>query len=105
MSERLRKGNENEKCWRRAGDAMSVCRATVRSLRSGLKKARQEAARCRGSYIGNVSESVINRRIQAYSSKEMRGFRYDLSDKIDMIRREREDCANHHLCQWMRKKL
>ena len=83
MSERLGKANENEKCCRRAGDAMSVCKATVRSLRSGLRKARQEVAQCRKSYLGNISGGAmafLDRRIQACSSKEGREIRDNLSD-------------------------
>ena len=108
VSEKLRKGNENEKCWRRAGDAMSVCQATVRSLRSGLKKARQEVAQCRRSYLGNVSSGAmasLDRKIQAYSSKERREVRNDLSAKTEKIKKENENCASHQLCQWMRKRL
>ena len=108
ISEKLEEENVSEKCWRKAGDIALVNKATIRSLRGGLKKARKEAAICRGNFLGNVSGCVmgsLDRKVQAYSSKVRRELRNELSDKIEKIRNEKEDCANHHLCQWMRKRI
>ena len=59
ISEELEEENVGEKCWRKAGDVELVNKATIRSLRSGLKKARKEAAMCRGNFLGNVSGCVM----------------------------------------------
>ena len=109
VERRLKEVSElKEVCWRNPQDVRKVIDSNLKSLKSGLRKAREEVVKLESFWAKSLNNELVIR-IKEAAKPNLEKYWIDRKNeneaKLEWIKEKMKDYNKHFVCRWMREKL